>query len=159
VRPGARNAHGKEIEIVLKAEAEGPAVECVTGDADGAAQSVLKIRLPDARPRVRKKIIVPGGAGSAARRIDQALILSIARARSWLRTLREGEYAATSEIALRFGLGDAHVRKLLRLGFLAPDIVEAVVEGRQPRSLTVKLLLRGIPLAWSDQRTAFGFNR
>jgi site-specific DNA recombinase len=149
--------HGDEIEIILKAKTEGPAMESVDGDADEAAQSVLKIRLPDARPRARKEIIVPGGTGSAARRIDQALILSIARARSWLRALREGEYTDTSEIGRRFCLGDAHVRRLLRLTFLAPDIVEAIVEGRQPRSLTVKLLLRGVPLAWSDQRTAFGF--
>ncbi|MFY9991268.1 MAG: hypothetical protein WAL40_09545, partial [Rhodoplanes sp.] len=35
---------------------------------------------------------------------------------------------------------------------LAPDIVEAIVEGRQPRSLTVKRLLQGIPCAWADQR-------
>ena len=127
-------------------------------DADDVTPSVLKVRLPDARPRARKEIIVPGSGGSAARRIDQALILSIARARSWLRALRQGEYADTTEIAQRFGLGDAHVRRLLRLAFLAPDIVESIIEGRQPRSLTVKLLLRGIPLAWSDQRTAFGFN-
>jgi len=51
---------------------------------------------------------------------------------------------------------------LSRFGFYGlpiwhPDIVEAIVEGRQPRSLTVKLLLRGIPLAWTDQRAAFGF--
>jgi len=56
---------GNEIEIILKAKAEGPAVECVTGGADDAAQSVLKIRLPDARPRARKEIIVPAVAGSA----------------------------------------------------------------------------------------------
>ncbi len=37
-----------------------------------------------------------------------------------------------------------------------PDIVEAIVEGRQPRTLTVKLLLQGVPLDWSDQRAAFG---
>jgi hypothetical protein len=42
--------------------------------------------------------------------------------------------------------------------YLAPDIVEAIVEGRQPRSLTVKLLLGGIPFAWPDQRAAFGFS-
>jgi hypothetical protein len=42
-------------------------------------------------------------------------------------------------------------------GYLAPDVVEAIVEGRQPRSLTVKRLLRGIPCAWPDQRAAFGF--
>jgi hypothetical protein len=150
--------HGDEIEIILKVKAEGQAVESVDGHADDPAQSVLKVRLPDARPRARKEIIVPGGAGSAARRIDQALILSIARARSWLRALRQGDYTDTTEIARHFGLGDAHVRRLLRLTFLAPDIVEAIIEGRQPRSLTVKLLLRGIPLAWSDQRNAFGLN-
>jgi len=151
--------HRNEVDIILKAKAEGPAVVSVDGDADDAAQSILKIRLPDAPPRARREIIVPGGTGSATRRIDQALILSIARARSWLRALRQGEYTDTTEIARRFGLGDAHVRRLVRLTFLAPDIVEAIVEGRQPRSLTVKLLLRGIPLAWSDQRAAFGFNR
>lgn len=150
--------HGDEIEIILKAKAEDLAMGSAASDADDVTPSVLKVRLPDARPRARKEIIVPGSGGSAARRIDQALILSIARARSWLRALRQGEYADTTEIAQRFGLGDAHVRRLLRLAFLAPDIVESIIEGRQPRSLTVKLLLRGIPLAWSDQRTAFGFN-
>jgi hypothetical protein len=74
-----------------------------------------------------------------------------------MRALRGGEYADTAEIARRFGLSDPHVRRLLRFAYLAPDIIEAIVEGRQPRSLTVKLLLRGIPLPWSDQRAAFGF--
>jgi hypothetical protein len=46
--------------------------------------------------------------------------------------------------------------RLLRFTYLAPDIVEAIVEGRQPRTLTVKLLLEGIPLDWCDQRAAFG---
>ena len=54
---------------------------------------------------------------------------------------------------------DAHVRRILRFGYLAPDIVEAIAEGRQPRSLTVKRLLQGIPCAWADQRTAFGLAR
>jgi hypothetical protein len=75
-----------------------------------------------------------------------------------MRALRQGEYADTAEIAGCFGLSNPHVRRLLRFAYLAPDIVEAIVEGRQPRSLTVKLLLRGIPLAWSDQRAAFGFS-
>ena len=48
---------------------------------------------------------------------------------------------------------------ILRFGYLAPDIVAAIVEGRQPRSLTVKRLLQGIPCAWADQRTAFGLAR
>jgi len=70
--------------------------------------------------------------------------------------LQRGEFADTAEIARRHGLSEAHVRRLLRFAYLAPDIVEAIVEGRQPRTLTVKLLLQGIPLDWSDQRAAFG---
>ena len=46
---------------------------------------------------------------------------------------------------------------LLRFTHLAPDIVEAIVEGRQPRPLTIRLLFQGIPLSWSDQRATFGF--
>ncbi|MGD0025346.1 MAG: hypothetical protein ABSC37_12110 [Xanthobacteraceae bacterium] len=103
--------------------------------------------------------MVPSVVGSQTRRIDQALILALARARSWMRELRQRDYTDTAEIAQHFGLCDAHVRRLLRFAFLAPDIVEAIVEGRQPRSLTVKLLLRGIPLACSDQRITFGFVR
>jgi hypothetical protein len=99
------------------------------------------------------------GAESGRRHVDQELILALARARSWLGGLRRGEYAETAAIARRFGLSDPHVRRLLRFAFLAPDIVEGIVEGRQPRSLTVKMLLRGIPLAWADQRVAFRFTR
>ena len=105
----------------------------------------------------RREIIVPGGRDTLARRLDQALILAIARAKVWMRDLRARKYADTKEIAQRFQLSDAHVRRILRFGYLAPDIIEAIIEGRQPRSLTVKRLLRGIPCAWAGQRAAFGF--
>ena len=72
---------------------------------------------------------------------------------------RLGRYTDTPEIAAHFDMNEVHVRRLLRLNFLAPDIIEAVVDGRQPRSLTVKQLLRAIPSTWEDQRAAFGFSR
>ena len=74
-----------------------------------------------------------------------------------MRDLRSGRYANTTDIARCLELSEAHVRRVLRFGYLAPDIVEAIVEGRQPRILTVKMLLTGIPCAWSDQCRAFGF--
>ncbi len=86
-----------------------------------------------------------------------SLVLALARTRSWIRALRQAQLVDTAEIAQRYELSDAHVRRLLRFAYLAPDIVEAIVEGRQPRILTVKLLLTGIPLDWVDQRAAFGF--
>jgi hypothetical protein len=62
-----------------------------------------------------------------------------------MRDLRSGKYADTAEIARQFQLNDAYVRRLLRFAYLAPQVVEAIIEGRQPRSMTVKRLLQGIP--------------
>jgi site-specific DNA recombinase len=148
--------HDAEIQIVLKKRV-GRAGATMEGDDHDGAATILRVPLPAVRPRARREILVPGNAGSGPRRIDQALILALARARWWMRALRRGEYADTAQIAQHFGFSDPHVRRLLRFAYLAPNIVEAIVEGRQPRSLTVKLLLRGIPLAWFDQRIAFGF--
>src|SRR5262249_36775925 len=128
----------------------------IDGDSNSQNLKTLRLALPPPRARARKEILVPVNCGTQPRRIDEVLILALARATSWMRSLRQGEFVDTNEIAQRFGLGDAHVRRLLRVAYLAPDIVEAIIEGRQPRTLTVKRLLRGIPLSWADQRATFG---
>jgi hypothetical protein len=53
-----------------------------------------------------------------------------------------------------------HLWQLLRLNWLAPDIVTAIVEGRQPPSLTGRRLLRAadVPLCWQAQRRYFQFS-
>jgi site-specific DNA recombinase len=147
--------HHDGVEITLKVKEMDSAID---GDNQSKSLKTLRLSLPPPRPRERKEILVPGTSGTQPRRIDQALILALARARSWMRRLQQGEFVDTAEIAQRFGLSDAHVRRLLRFAYLAPDIVETIIDGRQPRALTVKLLLRGIPLDWADQRTAFGFD-
>ncbi len=149
--------HHDEIEVAHKFKGEGGNAASIGGEHQNETQNTFRLPLPPPRPRERKEIFVPGDSGTQPRRIDQALILALARARSWMRALRQAEFVDTAEIAQRFGLSDAHVRRLLRFAYLAPDIVEAIVEGRQPRILTVKLLLKNIPLDWADQRAAFGF--
>jgi hypothetical protein len=124
---------------------------------NGETPKIYTASLPALRPRARKEIIIAGEG--TTRWINHALILAIARAKTWMQDLRSGKYADTVEIARRFNLNDAHVRRILRFGYLAPDVVESIIEGRQPRSLTVKQLLKGIPCAWADQRAAFGVTR
>ncbi len=143
------------IEIALKSNAIDHAGN-VDVDTQNEKPTTVRLALPPPCPRARKEIIVPGNSGTRPRRIDHELIRALARARSWMGMLQQGEFADTAEIAQRHGLSEPHVRRLLRFAYLAPDIVEAIVEGRQPRTLTVKLLLQGIPLDWSDQRAAFG---
>jgi hypothetical protein len=115
--------------------------------------------VPAPRPRARKEIVIPGGRDSTPRRFNQPFILALARAKTWMRDLRAGKHADTKEIARRFKFSDEHVRRVLRIGYLAPDIIEAIIEGRHPRSMTVKRLLQRVPCDWVDQRAAFGFAR
>ena len=67
-----------------------------------------------------------------------------------------GKARSLAEIAAREGLAVRYVGRLIRLAFLAPDIVESIVEGRQPPSLTAEAVTRHIeiPLEWRAQRTA-----
>ncbi len=149
--------HRDEVHIIRKLAAALPSFG-ESGEA-GDPPKVYTAPLPAPRPRARKEIIVPGGTASSPRRLNHALVLAIAQAKAWMRDLRSARYANTTDIARCLELSDAHVRRVLRFGYLAPDIVEAIVEGRQPRILTVKMLLQGIPCAWCDQRLAFGFTR
>ena len=130
---------------------------CDEGVTPGDTPKVYRAPLPAPPPRARKEIVVPGEP--TPRRVNHGLILAIARAKTWMQGLCDGRYRDTADIAQLFKLNDAHVRRLLRFGYLAPDIVEAIVEGRQPRPLTVRRLLLGIPRAWDDQRKVFGFAR
>jgi hypothetical protein len=130
-----------------------------TGEETRDGPNVHVVPMPAPRPRARKEIVIPGRRDSTPRRVNQALILALARAKTWMRDLRAGKYADTKEIARRFKLGDEHVRRVLRIGYLAPDIIEAIIEGRQPHSMMVKRLLQRVPCDWADQRAAFGFAR
>ena len=57
----------------------------------------------------------------------------------------------------REGITHRYVARLLRLGFLAPDIVAAILANRQPAHLTVDRLRGPIPFDWNEQRQLFGF--
>lgn len=63
--------------------------------------------------------------------------------------LRSGKYSDPKAISQAFRLSEEYVRRILRCHYLAPDIVAAIIEGTQPRSLTVKRLLRGVPCRWT----------
>jgi hypothetical protein len=60
---------------------------------------------------------------------------------------------------LHAGVTERYIGKVFGCAFLAPDIVEAILEGRQPRDLSFKKLCNDIPLSWTEQRKQFGFSR
>jgi hypothetical protein len=69
--------------------------------------------------------------------------------------LDTGVYATIQELAKSKGIAKTYVSQLLRLTLLAPEIVEAILDGRQPVELQLDDLLKGFPLEWEEQRSTW----
>ena len=91
---------------------------------------------------------------------DPNLIRAMAKAHVWARQLVSGEALSITEIATRNGTSRSRAGTILTLAFLAPDIVEAILEGRQPPEVNLERLTStgGIPISWDEQRRLYGFS-
>ncbi len=98
----------------------------------------------------RKEMIMPPGAREP-RHADDTLVKALARAFRWKRMLDSGEYATIAEMAQRERIAAPFLTRTMRLAQLAPDLVEAILDGSQPQGLTLELLRTPLPTAWSEQ--------
>ena len=106
----------------------------------------------------RKVIILPDGTqGNPLPRatIDNTMIKAIARAFRWQAMLDNGTYGCIEDIARAERINGSFVGRIVRLTLLAPDIVEAILEGKQPAALTLKGLMEPFPVEWERQREVF----
>jgi hypothetical protein len=113
----------------------------------------------------RKAILGPGGVpvqlqlaadapATATTAGDPALVKALARAFRWRRMLEEGRFGSLHELAEAEKVDRSHLARLLRLTLLAPDIVEAVLDGRHPEEMTLAALREGVPVDWAAQQAA-----
>ena len=102
----------------------------------------------------RKEMQLPEGA-TQPRRTDSTLVKALARAFRWKRMLESGEFATIAELAEREGIAPSYMTRVLRLTLLAPDIVEAIVDGKQGSEVTLARLLEPVPVEWSQQADRF----
>ncbi len=130
---------------------------CGTGMAsEGRVNIPLRGLLVRRGPEMR--LVYQGEDKARHRRRDAKLVSLIAKgeaARAELRTACDGERGAAVQIRR------AHLARLARANYLAPDIIQAVLDGTQPPELTARQILKAadIPLSWEDQRLLFGFKR
>jgi hypothetical protein len=89
------------------------------------------------------------------RTADNTLVKALARAFRWKRMLESGEYATIAELAEREGIAPSYMTRVLRLTLLAPDIVEAILDGKQGPEVTLARLMEGFPEEWEAQRESF----
>jgi hypothetical protein len=109
----------------------------------------------------RKLIATPEGAAGSMRkpRRDETLIKALVRGHRWRRKIESGHAKSITDLAEQEAVTDAYVCRLLPLTCLAPDIVESILDGRQPKELRLAEMLGNGPLAWEEQRSVWGFFR
>jgi hypothetical protein len=125
-------------------------------------RSVTFVPLAIKRRHSSKLIVPPAGEKfvRSTSTFDLPLIRTIGKAFYWQKMIDTGEVANATELARRFKLEPGWVSEVLRMTRLAPDIIRAILDGRQPRHLNLHAL-RGrqaeVPLDWDEQRRLFEF--
>jgi DNA invertase Pin-like site-specific DNA recombinase len=111
------------------------------------------------RPRgVELKLVVLDPSHRPEPKPDPVLIKALIKANNWLDRLLTDKRCTISKIANAEGVTGQYIRRLLELAFLAPDITEAILDGRQPADISAEWLVRhaDLPLGWREQRQALG---
>lgn len=106
----------------------------------------------------RKLILTSDGTVAAPMersRPDSALLKALARGFRWRKMLQEGDYQTLEEIADAENINPSYVSRLLRMTLLAPEIVEAILAGRQPPGLTMARAMQPFELGWARQKSLF----
>ncbi|MEI6160369.1 MAG: hypothetical protein WCP77_11075 [Roseococcus sp.] len=120
----------------------------------------ITVRVPLAirhRPG-RKTVVTPMtyGVAPVTTRADPALVKALARAFRYQRMLDHRRYATITEMAAAERIERGYLGSLLRLTLLAPHIVEAILDGRQPEGITLPGLKEPFPIIWPEQRLTTG---
>ncbi|MFT8245549.1 hypothetical protein [Roseomonas sp. BN140053] len=139
------------------------------GSAASPTPGSITVQVPLAvrRRPGRKTIVTPAGVSTSAAgatptvvrtQADPALVKALARAHRWKRLLDEGRYASLTELAAAEKLERGFLGRLLQLTLLAPDVVEAILDGRQAAGVGLPRLMEPFPTNWAEQHYALGLS-
>ena len=110
----------------------------------------LRVSFRLAKRGGRKEMRLPEGI-APPRRPDYALVKALARAFRWKRMLESGRFATIAELAEREGIATSYMTRVMRLTLLAPDLVEAILDGKQGLEVTLARVLEPFPVDWKAQ--------
>jgi hypothetical protein len=116
-----------------------------------AAQTLTVVIPLQIKRRGGRKTMVTNGVMALEGRQDITLIKAVARAFRWRGMLESGAFATINELAAAEKINPSYVSRVLRLTLLAPEMVEAILDGRQPKGMTLPALLEPFPVEWIQQ--------
>ena len=106
-------------------------------------------------------MLMPDGSraiGNRQARIDSSMVKVIARGFRWQKRLQDGTCNTINDLAAAEGINSSYISRGVRLAFLSPVLVEAILAGTHPAHLTMKDLMEPFPYDWNEQEKLFGFN-
>lgn len=113
------------------------------------------------RMRGRKMIFTPqtldGENEGMQETVQTAIVQSLARGFSWIEMIENGEVKSIRELARNLDTDPSYVNRTIKLTTLAPDIIEAILNGEEPSGLSLTKLVKTFPINWDEQRAFFGF--
>ncbi len=130
----------------------------LASDGLDASSTVLVVPAKLQRSGLAMRLVVPGQQ-RMARKPDPKLIRLLARSHDWAMRLISGRAKTVREIAVAEGVTSTYVTRLAYLGLMCPDLMQAIVRGEQPTTLTAHCLVQqgALPLNWDEQRRVLGF--
>lgn len=120
----------------------------------GATQPPIKVHIPYvfARRSSKKRIVIDKIESTETRRSEiQPIVAAIALAFRWRQLIESGEYGSITELAKAKSINQSYACRMMKLTFLSPRIVEAVLNAQVSNFVTLKTLTAPMPKAWSKQ--------
>ncbi|WP_301102480.1 site-specific recombinase resolvase [Propionivibrio sp.] len=107
-----------------------------------------------------RKVVIPAATGDKIPEHDAPILTALSRAFHWQRLIDEGIVSSGSDIARREGLHQTTVNELLRLTLLSPTLIRSILDGQQPKTLSLLWLKNHLPPSdWDEQHALFdGFD-
>ncbi len=127
-----------------------------------ATESTITFTVPARLRRTGKeaRLLIDGAGGGARRTPDHSLCRILAQAYRYNEMVLRNDGKTIAELAAEAGVGGSYLSRILRLSFLAPDVVKAILRDRHPIELTAKRLAyrTRLPIAWDEQRALLGID-
>lgn len=103
-----------------------------------------------------RKVVIPAAAGDKMPEHDAPILTALSKAFHWQRLIDDGIVSSGSDIARQEGLNQSTVNELLRLALLSPAVVRGILDGHQPKTLSLIWLKNNLlPPDWDEQHALF----
>ena len=147
--------HLRPTRLAALLDVAAPPLPSATDDEIQTLSIPVRLR----RSGVAIRMLIEGTEPFATTKPGARLVKLLIRARQFNATLLDSDGVPFAALAKQQGVSPSYFTRLVRLSYLAPDITEAILDGRQPPDLSVAKLLAHsrLPLTWHEQRTVLGF--